>query len=229
MSRKFEGVLIRQTIWLNIVRSVCAGFVMIFISFLVQDQGTPLSVRLSFPIAFPFFALFSLALMELLKLVNLGGVGRILCMIFTTLGDPLVFILFKLKPEFVPVDSYKLFNFACFIVVYESAEPEYINKPSIEVEKENLSCPFAGRIIADKEEEVFGFAWPSKATILEIDKNWNVTSNHEHFGWIDVKGQIRKGLRSNPNEYLSPGRIIGYIKFDNLYVDDKKIGKLVNW
>jgi hypothetical protein len=88
-------------------------------------------------------------------------------------------------------------------------------------------CPFKGRIIVNRDVSVLGFNWPTNATIFEIDSNWNVMSKGSHFGWIDKNGQIRKGIKDNPEAVLSPGKIIGKITFGKFYVNGKFTGELI--
>lgn len=228
MFENLKGFLIKETIWLNILRSVCAGIVWVIISFFMSNDGnSPFYIKLVYPLVFPLFLLMFYLGSQILKLFNLAGIGNILCMLVTVPGDPLLFILFKIKPEIVPVKSLDFFNFVGILLVYKDnlSTP---NKPTPN-NKELFSCPFTGRVIADKEGSVMGFSWPTKGTIFKIDNEWNVTTNGTAFGWIDKNGQIRKGIKSNPNETLSPGKIFGKIENNVLYIDNKEIGKLVSW
>lgn len=228
MFENLKGLLIKETAWLNILRSVCAGFVWMIISFfLPNDANSPFYIKLLYPIGFPIILLMFYGVAQILKLFNLGGVGNFICMLITVPGDPLLFALFKLKPELVPVKNFNILNFAGIILVYNDDIPASKTPPATNAEV--LSCPFAGRIIADKEGSVMGFTWPTKGTIFHIDNDWNVTSNGKSFGWIDKNGQIRKGIKGNPIETLSPGSIIGKIENNILYIDSDKAGELVKW
>jgi hypothetical protein len=228
MFENLKGLLIKETAWLNILRSVCAGFVWMIISFFLPNDGnSPFYIKLLYPLVFPIVLLMFYGIAQILKLFNLGGVGNIMCMLVTVPGDPLLFVLFKLKPELVPVKSLNILNFVGIILVYSDNIPASKKPPS--TKRELLSCPFTGRIIADKEGSVMGFSWSTKGTIFNIDNDWNVTSNGTSFGWIDTNGQIRKGLKGNPIETLSPGSIIGKIENNILYINSKKAGELVKW
>jgi len=94
---------------------------------------------------------------------------------------------------------------------------------------EDTGCPFAGRILVDKETEVLGFKWTAKETIFTIDNDWNVKSNGKDFGWIDKKGQIRKGIKDDPDATMSFREIIGRVKNNTFYIDNNKVGELVKW
>jgi len=228
MFENLKGLLIKETAWLNILRSVCAGIVWMIVSFFfINDVNSPFYIKLLYPLVFPFVLLIFYVVAQILKLFNLGGVGNVMCMFATVPGDPLLYVLFKLKPEIVPVKSLKIFNFVGIILVYSdniSASKNFSSN-----KEEVLSCPFAGRIIADKEGGVMGFSWPTKGTIFKIDNDWNVKSNGTYFGWVDKNGQIRKGLKGDPEATLSQGEIVGKIINDMLYLKNEKVGDLVKW
>ncbi len=228
MFENFKGLLIKETIWLNALRSICAGIVWMILSFFMpSDANSPFYVKLFFPIAVPVLFLMFLVIAQILKMFNMEGIGNILCMFFTVPGDPLLYILFKAKPELVPVKSLNIFNFVSLILVYK-------DKPSIPNtqptnENKGSTCPFAGRVIADKEVKAMSFTWPIKATIFVIDDDWKVSSKDSSFGWIDKNGQIREGLKGDPEATLSLGKIVGKIINNGLYVNNEKVGDLVKY
>lgn len=224
MFENSKGLLVKETILLNMLRSVCAGLVIMTLLLFMSYNGSVSYIKFFLPVVFPLLALISVATGQLLSRMYLGVVGKFLCMVFTVVGDPLVFVLFKLSPRLFPVKDLRVFNIVCLILVYNDNVPEYIRSSSNEYEK--LSCPYVGRIAANTDRKVLGFIWPKRGTIFIIDSDWNVTSRGMHYGWIDIAGQIRKGLKGNPIETLSPGRVIGSIESDILYIDDIEIGKL---
>lgn len=224
MFENSKGLLVKETILLNILRSMCAGFVIMTALFIMSYNVGAYYNKFFLPIIFPLLALISVAIGQLLSRIYLGGVGKFLCMVFTVVGDPLVFALFKMKPGLFPVKDFHAFNFVCLILLYNDDVPAYIKSSSNEHEK--LLCPFVGKIAADSDRKVLGFIWPKRGTIFVIDSDWNVTSRGVHYGWIDIAGQIRKGLKGNPVETLSPGRVIGNIESNILYIDGIEIGKL---
>ena len=224
MFENSKGLLVKETILLNMFRSISAGIVVLSTLLLMSYNIGASYNKFFLPIIFPLLALISVAIGQLLNKIYLGGVGKFLCMLFTVAGDPLVFLLFKLKPSLFPVKDFHPFNLVCLILVYNDEVPAYIRSTSNEHEK--LSCPFVGKIAADSDRKVLGFIWPKRGTIFVIDSDWNVTSRGVHYGWIDIAGQIRKGLKGNPIETLSPGRVIGNIESNILYIDGIEIGKL---
>jgi hypothetical protein len=224
---KLKGVLILETVWLNLLRSVCAGVVWMVILIFFPSDDSPFYLKLLYPLFFPFMLVVMYGVSQILNLFNLGGIGNILCMIITVPGDPLLFALFKLKPEIVPVSSLNIIHFVGIILVFEENIP--VMNGTVSNEKESLFCPFVGRIIANKEGSVLGFSWPTKGTIFHVDNDWNVISNGTSYGWIDKDGQIRKGLKGKPSEILSPGKIIGKIENSIFYINNEEAGELVKW
>ena len=205
MFENSKGLLVKETILLNMFRSISAGIVVLSTLLLMSYNIGASYNKFFLPIIFPLLALISVAIGQLLNKIYLGGVGKFLCMLFTVAGDH-------------PI------NLFCLILVYNDEVPAYIRSTSNEHEK--LSCPFVGKIAADSDRKVLGFIWPKRGTIFVIDSDWNVTSRGVHYGWIDIACQIRKGLKGNPIETLSPGRVIGNIESNILYIDGIEIGKL---
>ncbi len=93
------------------------------------------------------------------------------------------------------------------------------------------ACPYEGRVLAEKETKVLGFRWPYQAEIFKIQKNWKVkTPNDSSFGWIDVNGEIHKGIPYGgikPHEKLSGGFTGIKIWHSGCYKGNDKIGSLV--
>jgi tetratricopeptide (TPR) repeat protein len=94
-------------------------------------------------------------------------------------------------------------------------------------------CPYEGRVLAEKETKVLGFKWPYQSEIFKIHKNWKVTTlKDSSFGWIDVKGEIHKGVPFggiDPNATLSCGYTGLKIWHSGCYNGNDKIGSLVKW
>ena len=88
-------------------------------------------------------------------------------------------------------------------------------------------------MLAEKETQVLGFIWPYQSEIFKIHKNWKVTiPKDSSFGWIDVKGEIHKGIPFggiDPNATLSGGYTGLKIWHSGCYKGNDKIGSLVKW
>jgi hypothetical protein len=116
-------------------------------------------------------------------------------------------------------------NFVSFIYVYR--DNVRIPEKKAKIDEKEMNCPFQGKVIADKDVNVLGFTWPSQTTLFTINHNWEVFLKGSLFGWIDIKGQIRKGIKGNSQETLSSGEIIAKIIGRGFCVDNVKVGELV--
>lgn len=221
--------MFKETLWINILRSFCAGIVWIIISLFMPADGNPFYYKLFAPIVMPFllgtFYLVSLVL----KIFKLGGIGNIMCMLVAVPGDPLVYFLFKLKPEWVPVKEYRFLWFAAIITVYKEERDIPISKK--ETNTENKPCTYVGRIVVDKETEILTIPYTTSQTIFTITEDWRVsTPEDSKFGWIDIDGMIHKGITFdvNPHATLS-GEITGLVVRDkHLYRGYEKVADLVS-
>lgn len=212
----FKNLAVTETIWINTLRPFCAGIVLLFISFFIPDDGdTPFYLKLLTPLFMPFIYLFFLIITQLLKLFNLGGVGNVLCMIASVPGDPLVYLIHQTKPDWIPVKEYQFFVFSGFISVYKGQLPKRNNESPLAERLEG--CPFEGDIVAEKETTILGFRHPVESVIFTINKEWNVITNGKHFGYIDVDGNIRKGLKEDPKATLAGGTLIGKVRGGRFY------------
>lgn len=228
MFKSLKGLLIKETIWINFLRGVCSGTVLLILTFFMpKEQMAPLQIRIFFPIVGPFMILFFFLFTQILSVFSLGGIGRLTTTIIAIFGDPLLFILHKVKPEWVPIEKLSILNFNAFFLIYENDLPNSIkySKDEDEIEK----CPFKGRVIADTDTSVLGYNYPSKSTIFSIDNDWKVSSNGKVIGWIDKSGQIREGMKGDISATMTPGRIIGKISDNLLYIENQKAGEFVKW
>jgi hypothetical protein len=228
MFNSLKRLLIKETIWINVLRGICAGIMLLILTFFMpKEQMAPLQFRIFFPIAYPFIILFFFLITQILSIFSLGGIGRLTTTIVAIIGDPLLFILHKVKPEWVPIEKLNFLNFNAFFLIYEN-DLRNIIKSSID-DDEIETCLFKGRVIADTETTVLGFNYPTKSTIFSIDNDWKVSSNGKTIGWIDKSGQIRKGMKGDTDATMSLGKIIGKISDNLFYVDNQKVGEFVKW
>lgn len=226
MFKNWKNLKIKETIWINLLRTFSAGVLFMVITFILRPPDMPLLAPLAFPFFFPIIFLAFFVVAQVLRVFKLGGVGQIMCMLFSVPGDPLMYILHNIKPHLVPVKEYSFFMLNSIILVYEDRIDEIEETHTYNSER-SAECPFSGSILADKEGSVLGFSWPYKETIFTIDSEWNVKRDSINWGWIDNDGQIRKGIKSNPGETLSPGKIVGKIQNDLFFIDGVKYGSLI--
>jgi len=124
--RDFKRINWGQTAHLNLLRAVGAGIVFGAANLLfpspqnVGSISSPL-LSLAFPIVFPliYFLLFFpfgcfLRLLGAMG-VPFAGLAANIVGIIVAVGDPLVFILSKVRPTWVPVNKFSFFNFAMIV------------------------------------------------------------------------------------------------------------------
>jgi len=212
----FKNLALTETIWINALRTFCAGIVIMLISFFVPNETeVPFYTKFLFPFFVPIIYVGFLLIRQLLKVINLGGIGNVLCLIFAIPGDPLVYVLYKVKPQWVPVEEYSVFELTPYIKVFKDEFTDL--RSNKQGSKESDNCPFAGDVIVEKETKVLGFSYPAETAIFSIDNNWNVYSKGKSFGYIDVDGNIRQGLKGDPKATLAGGKLIGQVRNGKFY------------
>lgn len=220
--------MFKETLWINILRSFFAGIVWVVISLFMASDGNPFYYKLLYPVFMPFILGLFYVVSIGLKLFKLDWAGNIMCMLVSVPGDPLVFLLHKLKPEWVPVKEYKFLWFVGTILVYDNDIPA--NKSDTTLE--NQTCPYVGRIVVDKETEILTIPYTTSQTVFTITNDWRVsTPDNSKFGWIDIDGMIHKGIAFdvNPHAILS-GEITGLIVRDkHLYRGHEKVADLLTY
>ncbi|MCK4358027.1 MAG: hypothetical protein KAW92_04670 [Candidatus Cloacimonetes bacterium] len=123
LKRDFKLIQWGPTLLLNLVRSFCAGitWLIIFLAF-----GSPLS-EIWFFILFPipyFFVYVPIGLLIIL-LSEIGvpfiGILMYILSLMMVAGDPLTFLLHKVKPALVPAEHYGFLNFRVIIFILQPA------------------------------------------------------------------------------------------------------------
>ncbi len=116
-----KDVMWGPTLILNHVRAACAGLVwFILFLFLPSDPESPGPVIF---LSLPFVYLLGMLPMALISygLSKMGvpfiGLISIMMGILLVPGDPLTYIIRKYAPHLVPVDHYKIINFATILLV----------------------------------------------------------------------------------------------------------------
>jgi len=222
MFENLKNLLLKETIIVNLLRSFFAGVVWMIVS-MASGSGADSSVFF-FPIAAPVLLLVFYLLSQILRIVKLGGVGSLLCILMAVPGDPFVFILKQISPALVPVEKFGFLNFAPMFYVYDTV-PAAKQAMGETTDK----CSYKGRVIAEKKGVVLGFSWPHAATIFSIDEDWLVKREGREIGWIDTSGQIREGFKGDINATLAPGKVVGKIKNNRFFINNDIYGKLENF
>jgi hypothetical protein len=230
-----KDAMVKETIWLNMLRGFAAGLVWMVVFLFQPSPETSRATALMFPIG---LAVGMVTIMPIISgffkmLGSMGipfmGLGNVVIAILVVPGDPIIYILHKIKPEFVPVQDYSFLTWNPFIIVTKPmmAGPA---KKAENVKTESTKCPYKGRILVDKDTKVLGLNWTAKQIAFEIRDDWMVaTPNDRSFGWIDANGGIHKGRplgKIDPKATLSSG-VIAKIQGSGLWVGNEKVGELV--
>lgn len=135
--KNFDRILWKETLWVNLLRAFCALPILIIFS---VSQSVGLST--SFFIFYPFlYILLAAPLLILLKQLiiaiagEMAGVMMIFVMIplvfiFIAGGDPIVFLIKKLKPDLIPLESYPFIclDIAIFVLKNDTSAPSTPSK-----------------------------------------------------------------------------------------------------
>lgn len=233
----FKNVRFKETVWLNLVRGAAAGVVWMIVFLIIRPPEMKKTALLTFPIG---LAIGMVTIMPIISWIfkvmgSMGipfmGLGNVVIGLLAVPGDPILYVLHKIQPTLVPVQDYRFITWNPFIVVTDECVPQMAMEEMRKTAHIG-SCPFKGRILADKDTTVLGFNWRAKETIFQIQEDWKVTTPRDtSFGWIDVNGGIHRGRplgKIDPQATMSSG-VIGRIVGSNLYVGSDKVGDFVKW
>jgi len=237
-----KDILWGATLKVNLVRVIVAGIIWTIIAY-AMGMETPSGMpglwlyMFIWPIGYFIFLPIAMVAGWLSNAgVPFAGLITFIPAIMVIPADPIIFFIHKANKNFVPVENYKFIEPAFSIWVYENMiSVSEANASDIKADKnpESSTCHFKGRILVDKDTKVLGLNWPSKSTAFIINDDWSVETEHDRsFGWIDINGEIHKGLpfgEIDPKATLSGGstgiKIIG----DSVWVKNEKIGDRVQW
>jgi hypothetical protein len=233
----FKNARFKETLWLNLLRGAAAGVVWMIIFLVVNPPETNKAMLLTFPIGLPIGMVTIMPIISGIfrAMKSMGipfmGLGNVVIALLVVPGDPIVYMLHKIKPEIVPVEEYKFITWNPFIVVTDSSVKQMVmEEPAMR--SSTGSCPFKGRILAGKDKTVLGFNWTAKETMFQIQEDWRVTTlKDSSFGWIDINGGIHRGKplgQIDPKATLSSG-VIAKIVGSGLYVGNDKVGEFAKW
>lgn len=128
----FKAVQWGPTLLLHLLRSFSAGLIWAFV-LLIASSGSsggpswwtmPLVLPFAYFVALPFYFLVAkLATAVAGDAVALGvAMVTLIFALGIVVGDPLVYILHKTKPEFVPTEKFNLVNFVIVLFVLDPAQ-----------------------------------------------------------------------------------------------------------
>jgi len=209
IKRDWKNINWKATFQFNVFRSLCATPVWIlFIWFTGSSQGKFPWEMLLFPVIyFAFWVPFGLICGWLARLgVPFVWMLSIISSLVIVIGDPVVWLIYKIKPDLVPIEKPKFFDF--HLITFVIRDPEAIPP-----------CTFEGRIIANDNIEFMGEAFPLRKTLFIIKPDWSVeTLKDKYFGFVDIQGAIKKGRLQkgvDPRE-TNIGEMVAYIGNDGI-------------
>ena len=212
-----KNLLFKETLWVNVLRSFCAGIVWAVISLFMANDGHPFYFKLIFPFVMPLLLGAFYIVSLILKMFNLAGIGNIMCMLVSVPGDPIVFLLHNLKPELVPVKEYKFLWFVGIILVYDD---EIKLKPKTKDESSTLIyAPFLGSSLIAKVN-VDGSVYDISGSYVGHYENkfvYRGASGGTVLARYDEDGKIYEGMNSFEK--------LGEVSSDGIIYDNGLFGK----
>ena len=199
--RDWKNIAWKETVQFNVFRSICAIPPWLLLTYLSSKHFE--WVMFLFPVV--YFAIFLPMGLVFGWLARIGvpfmGLISIISSIVIVVGDPIVWIISKIKPDLVPVEKPKFFDLS--LIVFALKNPDAIPP-----------CDYAGRIVADENVQFMGEVYPIRKTLFIIKPDWSVeTLKDQYFGFVDIQGAIKKGRLQkgvDPRE-TNIGEMVAYI------------------
>lgn len=146
--KNFHRIMWKETLWLNFLRAFCVLPVLILFNVSQGTEASPLFYA-AYPFAYIFMAAPLLILVKKMIIIISGELAGILMiiilipLIFISIagGDPIVFLIKKIKPTLVPVEKYPFISLDLFIFVLrdESYSPPYLHPEYTESSEEQTN------------------------------------------------------------------------------------------
>jgi len=166
-----------STLWVNFLRSFGTGLIFgVIFAFVHAPNGpSPLLPPIVLPIAyFLFYAPLALAASFLGRFIPLVGILALPAYVCTLPGDPLVYILWKIKPELVPLEKCGLFTFHAILFVTQNPNArDYTatltpDHPEVDaVTEEERELPVSSLAAASRSATIATPPLPEKASQVE--------------------------------------------------------------
>lgn len=130
-TRDFRHIKWKETLWLNFLRALFAGPVWTVLMLLTGGmRPAQAAVYLLFPLLY-FVGFLPLGLIAALLSslrVPCAWLFVILCSLAVVVGDPFVFILYKVKPNIIPVHKFGILNFVLIIFVLDETAASVVER-----------------------------------------------------------------------------------------------------
>jgi peptidoglycan/LPS O-acetylase OafA/YrhL len=139
LRRDFKNIHWPSTMKYNLLRASGAGIVWLVLA-LLTGQGWHAFTMLFFPVVFLVFFLPIGLFAAWLSSLGIPWVGLVAALIavFVAVGDPLVFVLKKARPELVPAEKVKFFNLQT--VIFILSPPPGESAPAAEGQRKELTA-----------------------------------------------------------------------------------------
>ena len=235
---KFTGLSVGTTVWVNLLRGIVSGIVLVILLLITKGKIPGISVGtmlLIAPVVVPCVMLILVPAYWFASFFGIGGIISFIAGLFLLPGDPIMYALHKLKPSLVPVKKYSFFEFSLFMLIYKGDLPEETKAEKPNSSDTTSSCPHAGRYLAKADLFALGSSWKNAEVMMIIQTDWHVTDkNGNKIGWIGTDGAIRNQAQMGdvkPHEILAPmsGDIIAKVINTGIWVDNEKIAEIDNW
>lgn len=116
-SENISDVLWKETLWHNALRAVAAGVVWGLVMLFAGTEGNPVAMAAGMPLMY-FVVLLPVGLLaSLLSSIPFVGLFVAFIALLVAVGDPLVYVLSKFKPEWVPIDRPDIFSLRIIVFV----------------------------------------------------------------------------------------------------------------
>ena len=117
----------KSTMSLNAERAVAAGIFWTIVMLIWSPPGQPATESLKWLYQFPIMYLLGLVPLGLIAVklhesgIEWAGIFTGFVSLLIVVGDPIIYLIKKVLPNFVPVDSMKIFNRVLVLLVKKSA------------------------------------------------------------------------------------------------------------
>lgn len=111
-----KGTLWKETLWYNALRAAFCGLVWSLLTLGMPEAIPPHLAPVAWVVGYLFFVPIAYAFAAFFGLLGLIVTG-LASLFFVTLGDPFVWLLSRVAPQFVPVERPTLFSLRALILV----------------------------------------------------------------------------------------------------------------
>jgi hypothetical protein len=120
-----------------------------------------------------------------------------------------------------------MFKFIWALIFGSSDEEESVTQKKVTYG----ACPYTGKLILNKDYEIFGTHWPAYSEAFEIKEDWSIhTLERGKVGWIDIDGAIHDNLpllgNINPGAKYSGGNTTLHVSNNEVWDSQTRLGDI---